>query len=90
MGEPRSSLRKKVFEAHGRTCAYCGGDGHTIDHIVPKACNGEWAFNNLIPACGKCNASKAAHPLEAWFREQPFFSEARLNAVRSWQHGLLS
>lgn len=43
----------------GRTCAYCGGHGDTVDHIVPQSRNGQDTWDNLITACRDCNNRKA-------------------------------
>lgn len=40
-------------------CAYCGGAGGTIDHIVPISRGGDSAPENLTGACRSCNISKS-------------------------------
>lgn len=49
-------------------CAYCGGDGGTLDHIEPKSLpvrgiGGAHAWTNYTGACGSCNNSKQTRPL---------------------------
>lgn len=44
-------------------CVYCGGQGGTIDHIVPVSEGGSGDPVNLAGACGRCNRSKQAKPL---------------------------
>jgi 5-methylcytosine-specific restriction endonuclease McrA len=44
-------------------CAYCGGKGGEIDHIVPYSKGGENDWTNFTSACGRCNRSKNARPL---------------------------
>lgn len=39
-------------------CAYCGGPGGTVDHVVPIARGGTSVRGNLAPACRPCNSSK--------------------------------
>jgi 5-methylcytosine-specific restriction endonuclease McrA len=53
------------WAAHLRNdpCAYCGGAGGEVDHIVPVAAGGTSGFENLIGACRRCNAQKHTVPL---------------------------
>lgn len=44
-------------------CAYCGGAGGTVDHIVPVKHGGTNDWTNLTAACGSCNSSKRTRPL---------------------------
>jgi HNH endonuclease len=44
-------------------CAYCGGQGGSIDHIDPQAGGGADAWGNMAGACKRCNSTKAALPL---------------------------
>lgn len=39
-------------------CVYCGADGETIEHILPVSLGGTDRWDNLAPACGRCNCSK--------------------------------
>jgi 5-methylcytosine-specific restriction endonuclease McrA len=44
-------------------CAYCGGEATEMDHFIPKALGGSDDWDNLVPACRTCNASKNdTHP----------------------------
>lgn len=48
------------------TCAYCGGRGGTVDHIIPSSRGGDSEWDNLITACASCNSRKADRtPVEA-------------------------
>jgi 5-methylcytosine-specific restriction endonuclease McrA len=50
-------------------CGYCGGRGHTIDHIVPQSRGGGDTWENTVLACARCNARKADRtPAEAGMR----------------------
>jgi len=44
-------------------CAYCGGEGGTIDHVIPLSRGGEHGDTNVVGACRRCNSSKSARPL---------------------------
>lgn len=50
--------RSMILTRDGNVCAYCGGYGNTVDHIVPRAKGGSNRWDNLITACVKCNATK--------------------------------
>ena len=39
-------------------CAYCGGRGGTVDHVVPLARGGLHEASNLASACASCNFAK--------------------------------
>jgi 5-methylcytosine-specific restriction endonuclease McrA len=39
-------------------CAYCGGPGGTVDHIIPVALGGTDDEENLTSACQSCNSKK--------------------------------
>lgn len=60
-------LRKLVTNRANDLCEYCLNQqelllvAFQIDHIVPRAQNGETSLDNLALACPLCNAAKAAH-----------------------------
>jgi 5-methylcytosine-specific restriction endonuclease McrA len=39
-------------------CAYCGGPEQVLDHVVPLFLGGLNSFDNILPACDRCNLSK--------------------------------
>lgn len=39
-------------------CEYCGGEGGTLDHVVPLSRGGLHIPANLASACLRCNLSK--------------------------------
>lgn len=40
-------------------CAYCGEEGGTLDHIVPRSGGGaRWDWENWTGACERCNRRK--------------------------------
>lgn len=51
-------------------CSYCGGVAEVRDHIVPVAKGGTDSWDNLTPACGKCNAEKGDTSLLMFLLEQ--------------------
>ncbi len=73
------------FAMFGDRCAYCGSRPKaplTVDHVLALSKGGLDEAANVIPACGRCNKSKNDSPVEAWFRRQPFFTEARWKLIR--------
>lgn len=50
-------------------CAYCGGRGNTVDHILPQSRGGGTTWENTVLACGSCNNRKRDRtPAEAGMR----------------------
>jgi 5-methylcytosine-specific restriction endonuclease McrA len=58
----------EIQKAHDHCCAYCHKptENPTIDHIVPLSRGGLHAYDNIAPACGKCNRSKGPRLLSEW------------------------
>jgi len=60
------TLRRQVFERAGHRCEYCLtsrrviGMPLVIDHIRPRALDGEDRLDNLCAACYRCNEYKGA------------------------------
>jgi hypothetical protein len=72
------SLRMQRFAVWANTCAYCCRNGAMeADHVLALNAQGVHELSNIVPACRRCNASKRDHPVESWYRAQPFFDEAR-------------
>jgi len=44
-------------------CAYCGGSGEVMDHIVPLKRGGRNRLDNLTRACRACNGHKGVRSL---------------------------
>lgn len=62
--------RKNIYDRDNHKCQYCGKNVSlkkmTFDHVIPKAQNGMTNWRNIVCACWKCNAKKAARtPQEA-------------------------
>jgi 5-methylcytosine-specific restriction endonuclease McrA len=61
--------RAGVLVRDGRRCAYCGGAGTTVDHLLPRCRGGENTWLNTVAACGRCNQRKGGRtPAEAGMR----------------------
>lgn len=54
--------RAYVLERDAYTCAYCGQEANTVDHIVPVKLGGvDHNPSNLVAACLSCNSRKGAN-----------------------------
>ena len=77
----KPSQRAKILAMFNQRCAYCGcmldDENATIDHIIPRAKGGTNCYENLFPACGKCNWMKTDMSIEE-FRK---FIIKKINAV---------
>jgi 5-methylcytosine-specific restriction endonuclease McrA len=54
-------IRALILARDGHTCQQCGGEGNTVDHIIPRHAFGEGNADraeNLQTLCAKCNYSK--------------------------------
>lgn len=80
---------KEMMEYFDWKCAYSGekltNNTRTIDHIVPLHNGGRHEIWNLVPMTKSYNSSKQAKEMLEWYREQDFFSEARLAKIYEWQ-----
>lgn len=68
-------------------CAYCAATDRPLqrDCVQPIARGGRYTLDNVVPACGSCNASKSNDEVTSWMRrtrrdERQFLE--RLVAVR--------
>lgn len=53
-------------------CAYCGSTGTPLqkDCMLPISWGGQYTLENVVPACGSCNASKCNSELTTWMRRK--------------------
>ena len=92
-GEARRLWRRSIKAAWGNRCAYCNHtpidddslrSELTIDHVRPRSNGGEDRTKNCIPACRRCNQSKASANWVDWYREQDFYEAWREVQIRHW------
>jgi hypothetical protein len=50
--------RKAILVRDQYTCAYCGREATTVDHIIPVSLGGDAHPTNLVACCVACNSSK--------------------------------
>ncbi|MCI1020343.1 HNH endonuclease [Microbacterium sp. C5A9] len=53
-------------------CAYCGATGIAMqrDCVMPISRGGRYTVENVVPACGSCNASKRNDEVTSWLRRK--------------------
>jgi 5-methylcytosine-specific restriction endonuclease McrA len=51
-------IRQRILDRDGHTCQQCGGEGNSVDHIVPRSLNGSDEDWNLQTLCVSCNSAK--------------------------------
>ena len=53
-------------------CAYCGSTGRALqrDCVLPISRGGRYTLENVVPACGSCNASKSNDEVTRWLRRK--------------------
>jgi len=53
-------------------CAYCGAVDKPLqrDCVLAISRGGRYTLDNIAPACGSCNASKANHEVTGWLRRK--------------------
>jgi 5-methylcytosine-specific restriction endonuclease McrA len=55
-------------------CAYCGANGMSLqrDCVLAISRGGRYTLQNVVPACGPCNASKSNGEVTRWLRRRRF------------------
>ncbi|MDA1758155.1 phage replisome organizer N-terminal domain-containing protein [Bacillus cereus] len=51
------------------TCAYCGDQANTLDHLIPKSHGGLDTQENCVSCCKQCNEIKTNRPIEVFLNE---------------------
>lgn len=53
-------------------CAYCGATPGPLqkDCVLPISRGGRYTFENVVPACRSCNASKSNDEVTGWLRRK--------------------
>lgn len=80
----KKRYRQSIYEAWDYKCAYCEADATSLDHVIPRFKSGSSNRNNLVPACRRCNASKASSSVQEWFQNQEFFCQAKMDKINCW------
>ena len=61
-------------------CAYCGAADRPLqkDCVLPISRGGRYTVDNVVPACGVCNASKCNTEVVSWLRRKKLDERAFL------------
>lgn len=61
-------------------CAYCGATDRSLqrDCVLPISRGGRYTLDNVVPACGSCNASKNNDEVTSWLRRNKLDERAFL------------
>src|SRR3954467_12515634 len=61
-------------------CAYCGAADRPLqrDCVLPISRGGRYTLDNVVPACGSCNASKCNDEVTGWLRRKRLHQRAVL------------
>ena len=61
-------------------CAYCGNLERALqrDCVQPISRGGRYTIDNVVPACGSCNASKRNDEVTGWLRRKKLDERAFL------------
>ena len=53
-------------------CAYCGSNDRALqrDCVLALSRGGRYTLDNIVPACGSCNASKRNDEVTGWLRRK--------------------
>ena len=80
----KKRFREHIYEAWDHKCGYCEDLATSLDHVIPRFKSGSSNRNNLVPACRRCNTAKASTKMEEWYQQQEFFTQARMDRIKSW------
>ncbi len=79
-----------LMEAWGG-CAYCGDPERALqrDTVLAISRGGRYTLENVVPACGSCNASKRSDEVTGWMRRKKLdegaFLVRQITIVRALQ-----
>ena len=77
-------------------CAYCGASDRPLqrDCVLAISRGGRYTLENVVPACGSCNASKGNEEVTGWLRRKRLDERAfllrhlEINAMLALQFGV--
>ncbi|MEP7764730.1 HNH endonuclease [Sanguibacter sp. 25GB23B1] len=75
-----TSLEWSTLQAAWGGCAYCGATDRPLqrDCVLPISRGGRYTVDNVVPACGSCNASKCNVEVIVWLRRKKLDERAFL------------
>lgn len=63
-------ILKRVIARDKNICAWCGGPGDTVDHLLPWSKGGRTTMPNCVCSCYACNQKRADTPVEEFIRRE--------------------
>ena len=82
-GEYTLEQWQECLEFFDYKCAYSGAeltkDNTNVEHIIPISKGGTNNIYNIVPALDTVNKSKGGKDMLEWYKQQPYYSEERLN-----------
>jgi 5-methylcytosine-specific restriction endonuclease McrA len=62
----------EALQAAWAGCAYCGRTDRDLqrDCVLAVSRGGRYTLDNVVPACGSCNASKCNDEVTGWLRRK--------------------
>jgi 5-methylcytosine-specific restriction endonuclease McrA len=75
-----SDAQWAALTAEWNGCAYCGATDRVLqrDCVQPISRGGRYTLENVVPACGSCNASKCNDEVTSWLRRKKLDERAFL------------
>ena len=75
-----SDAQWAALTAEWQGCAYCGATDRALqrDCVLPISRGGRYTLENVVPACGSCNASKCNDEVTSWLRRKKLDERAFL------------
>ncbi len=75
-----SDAQWTALTAAWNACAYCGATDRALqrDCVLPISRGGRYTLENVVPACGSCNASKCNDEVTSWLRRKKLDERAFL------------
>lgn len=65
----RERQKQKLLGETGK-CVYCGGEGNTVDHVIPRAKGGLDVSDNVVCCCLHCNMQKNDHDVTKFLNDR--------------------
>ncbi|MDI3299570.1 MAG: HNH endonuclease signature motif containing protein [Bacillota bacterium] len=59
-------IRRQVLQRDRYRCAWCGGPGNTVDHLLPWSQGGLTTLENCVCSCQECNGRRGDRSVEAF------------------------
>jgi 5-methylcytosine-specific restriction endonuclease McrA len=75
-----TALEWSTLQSAWGGCAYCGANDRPLqrDCVLPISRGGRYTVDNVVPACGSCNASKCNLEVGLWLRRKKLDERAFL------------